>query len=54
MVKPDKTEEKHEAGLKQKVKRLYGNKCPDFEKDCACCQAWYVCQTIIDENRGKI
>jgi len=54
MVKVKETEAKHEAWLKQKIKRLYGKKCPDFEKGCYCCQAWDIYQTITDENKGKL
>ncbi len=44
----------HEDWLEQMIKKLYGKKCPDYEKDCGCCQAWNIYETIIDFNRGKI
>lgn len=44
----------HEYWLEQIIKKLYGGKCPDFEKECACCNAWGVYDTIIDSNRGII
>lgn len=44
----------HEDWLEKTLEKLYGKKCPDYEKNCACCQAWYVYDTIIDANRGKL
>lgn len=44
----------HEDWLDQTIEKLYGKRCPDFEKDCACCQAWSIYDTIIDENRGRL
>ena len=53
MVKLNKIEVMHRVWLKQKIKKLYGKKCKDFEKECYCCQAWDVYQTIIDENKDR-
>ena len=44
----------HENWLEETLEKLYGKKCKDFEKNCACCQAWSIYDTIIDSNRGKI
>lgn len=44
----------HETWLEQLLEKLYGRKCKDYEKDCGCCQAWTVYETIIDHNRGRL
>lgn len=44
----------HEWWLEEILEKLYGEKCPDYEKDCACCQAWNVYDTIIEKNRGRL
>ena len=44
----------HEDWLEQMIGKLYGKKCPDYVKECGCCQAWDVYQTIIGENRRKL
>lgn len=44
----------HESWLEQMIEKLYGKRCPDYEEGCACCQAWSVYDTIIDESRGKL
>ena len=44
----------HETWLEEIIEKLYGKRCPDYEKGCACCQAWNVYDTIIDENRGRL
>ena len=43
-----------EDWLEQMIEKLYGKRCNDFAKGCACCQAWDVYDTIIDENRGGL
>ena len=47
-------ESAHECWLEQITEKLYGEKCKDYEKGCACCQAWSVYDTIIDHNRGRL
>jgi hypothetical protein len=47
-------EASHEDWLEQTLIELYGERCPDYEKGCACCEAWEVYDTIIDANRGKL
>jgi len=44
----------HEEWLEQIIEKLYGKRCPDYEKGCACCQAWDIYDTILDENRRKL
>ena len=44
----------HEEWLEQIIEKLYGKRCPDYEKGCGCCQAWDIYDTILDENRGKL
>lgn len=44
----------HEDWLEQMIEKLYGKRCPDYEKDCPCCQAWVIYDTIIDANRGRL
>ena len=44
----------HEDWLEQLLEKLYGKKCKDYEKGCACCQVWGVYETIILHNRGKL
>ena len=44
----------HEDWLEQLLEKLYGKKCKEYEKGCACCQAWSVYETIILHNRGKL
>ena len=44
----------YESWLEEIIEKLYGKKCPGYEKDCVCCQAWNIYETIIDSNRGRI
>lgn len=44
----------HENWLEEMIEKLFGKRCKDFNKDCACCQAWNIYDTIIDSNRGKL
>lgn len=44
----------HECWLEETIEKLFGNRCKKFNKDCACCQAWNIHDTIIDDNRGKL
>lgn len=44
----------YEYWLEEILKKLYGKRCPNYEKNCGCCQAWSIYDTIIDENRGKL
>src|SRR3989344_7899862 len=36
----------HHYWLEQTIENLYGKRCKDFEKNCGCCQAWNVYDTI--------
>ena len=47
-------ETQHESWLEETIEKLYGKKCKDYEKDCACCQAWSIYETVIEDNRGRI
>ena len=44
----------HEGWLEEILEKLYGKKCKDYVKDCACCRAWNVYDTIIDANRERL
>ncbi len=44
----------NETWLEETIERLYGERCPDYEPGCPCCQAWSVHDTIIDANRGRL
>lgn len=48
------SEAQQECWLEEILKKLYGEKCKDFEKGCACCQAWNTYDTILDNNRGRL
>ncbi len=54
MKKTKKSEKAYERWLKNKVERLYGKRCPDYENGCGCCQAWSVYDTIIAERKGGV
>jgi len=47
-------ESMHESWLEKMIEELYGKRCPDHEKQCACCSAWNLYDTIIDANRGRL
>ena len=47
-------ESSHECWLEEKLVELYGKKCRDYEKECACCEAWSIYNPIIQNNRGKL
>lgn len=36
----DVNKEKENIELRQWIERNYGRRCPDYEKNCACCRAW--------------
>lgn len=40
----------HECWLEEKIEKLFGKRCKDFEPECAACQAWGV-YDAIRENR---
>ena len=42
--------EKDVKKLKEWINEFYGKRCPDFEKGCACCEAWKLYDMLI----GKI
>tara|TARA_Y100000034_G_C6894699_1_gene412284 strand:+ start:867 stop:1256 length:390 start_codon:yes stop_codon:yes gene_type:complete len=44
----------HENWLEETIEKLYGKKCKDYNKNCACCQAWEIYNTIIEDNRGLL
>lgn len=43
-------EAQNEGWLENTLEKLYGKRCPDFNKDCGCCQAWDIYDSIIEEN----
>jgi len=48
------TELMHEQWFARKVKILFGKRCPDYARGCGCCDAWYVYDAIIEQNRGLL
>jgi hypothetical protein len=44
----------HESWLEDTLEKLYGAKCKDYEKNCACCQAWNIYETIKEHNREEL
>ncbi len=43
----------NECWLEEVIEKLYGKRCPDYEKNCACCQAWSVYDTIIKLKKDR-
>lgn len=47
-------EAEYHGWLEDTIERLYGKRCPDYDKDCALCQAWSVYDTIIQDSNGTL
>lgn len=47
-------EASHLCWLEETIEKLYGKKCPDYERGCPCCDAWDVEESIQDYFSGKI
>ncbi len=47
-------EASHELWLEEKIEKLFGKGCKDYEPGCAVCQAWFLYETILEDNRGKL
>ena len=47
-------EASHECWLEEKTEKLFGAKCKEYEPTCPTCQAWFVCETVLEDNRGKL
>lgn len=47
-------EASHECWLEEKIEKLFGKKCKEYEPHCPVCDAWFLYETIIDDNRGKL
>ena len=43
-----------ESTLEDKLHKLYGKRCKDFEAECIVCQVWAMYDTIIKDNRGEL
>lgn len=43
----------HECWLEERIEKLFGKRCRDFEPDCALCQAWDIYDTIRGCSAGK-
>ncbi|MFA5247397.1 MAG: hypothetical protein WC408_05910 [Candidatus Micrarchaeia archaeon] len=41
----------HECWLEEKIEKLYGERCKDFEENCPCCQAWDAYDNILHERK---
>ncbi|MEK6888384.1 MAG: hypothetical protein AABX14_05560 [Candidatus Aenigmatarchaeota archaeon] len=44
----------HECWLEEKIEKLFGKRCKKYEPACPACQAWFICETIIKDNKGKL
>ncbi len=44
----------HESWLEDTIKMLFGSRCKTNNKNCTCCQAWDVYDSIIKYNRKKL
>src|SRR3989338_6738851 len=44
----------HECWLEEKTEKLFGIKCKKYDPACPTCQAWFIYETIIEDNRGKL
>ena len=44
----------NEDWLEKKIEKLYGKKCKDYEPHCPCCDAWFLYETILEDNRGEL
>ncbi len=47
-------EASHECWLEKKIEKLCGKKCKEYEPHCPTCEAWFLYETIIEDNRGKL
>jgi len=47
-------EASHECWLEEKIEKLFGKKCKEYESSCPVCQAWFIYKTILEDNRGKL
>ena len=44
----------HECWLEEKIEKLFGKKCKEYEPHCPVCEAWGMYETICEYNRGKL
>lgn len=47
-------EASREDWCEEKIRRLFGEKCPDYEPMCPVCQVWHFYETILEDNRGEL
>lgn len=43
--------------IAEAIKEAFGERCPDFDKDCWCCKAWKQYDDLLatrDEHVGKL
>ncbi len=43
-----------EFTLKNKIEKIYGPRCKDYNKDCIVCLAWAIYDTTIKDDRCKL
>jgi len=43
----------HECWLEEKIEKLYGKRCKDFDGTCPCCLAWDVYDKIRHERKCR-
>ena len=46
-------EASYEGWLEETLEKLYGKRCRDYEKDCACCRAWDIYDIIRTVDNEK-
>jgi len=44
----------HESWLEETLEKLFGKRCREYVQGCGCCEAWFLYDTIIDANRGRL
>ena len=45
-------EAQHECWLDEKIEKLFGKRCKDFEPECVVCQAWNIYDIIRKRERN--
>jgi len=43
-----------ESWLEQKIEELFGKRCPDDEPHCPVCDAWFLCDQILEDDKEKL
>ena len=40
--------------IEEAITDYFGPKCPDFEEDCPCCQAWREYEELVVDAGGRL